>query len=68
IKAFIIVVIGGLGSLTGTLAAGMALGVIDSLTVTYLTSAYNNVITFLLLIVILLIRPQGIFGKEVRRG
>lgn len=68
IKAFIIVVIGGLGSLTGTLAAGIALGVIDSLTVTYLTSAYNNVVTFLLLIVILLIRPQGLFGKEVRRG
>ncbi|MDW8360655.1 MAG: branched-chain amino acid ABC transporter permease, partial [Candidatus Caldarchaeum sp.] len=68
IKAFIIVVIGGLGSLTGTLAAGVALGVIDSLTVTYLTSAYNNVITFILLIIILLIRPQGIFGREVRRG
>jgi len=68
IKSFIIIVVGGIGSIVGTLVTGIFLGVIDSLTITYLTSAYNNVVAFLLLIVFLLLRPQGILGKEVRRA
>ena len=66
LKGFVIVVLGGLGSVGGAIVGGFILGVADSLTLTYVTSEFKNLVTFSLLILILVIRPQGIFGEIER--
>lgn len=63
IKAFIIIVIGGLGSVPGCIVAGFILGFVDSFGGTFLGAAYSNMVGFALIILILLIRPQGLFGR-----
>jgi len=68
IKAFLLVIIGGTGNLLGTVIAAIVFGVVDSLTITYITSIYNNAVVFTVMMLILLIRPHGIFGREVRRS
>jgi branched-chain amino acid transport system permease protein len=69
IKAFIGALIGGIGSIEGAVIGGYLLGILEVLVVVILPtelSAYRDVFVFLLLIVTLLIRPQGITGKQVR--
>ena len=63
VTAFCVVVLGGMGYVPGTLWGGILLGVIESLTMTYLTAGLSLVITFLLLLVMLILRPRGIIGK-----
>jgi len=63
---FAIVVFGGLGSLTGTLAASFILGVANSLVSTYYSSSWAPMIAFLVLIITLWIRPSGLFGRILR--
>ncbi len=63
IIAFCVVVLGGMGYMPGALFGGLALGVIQSFTATYLTSGLSIAITFILLFVILILRPQGIMGR-----
>lgn len=63
IKAFIIVIFGGLGSVPGAVAGGLAIGLFENLTGAYISFAFKDVFTFLLLIAILLIRPSGLFGR-----
>ncbi len=62
-KAFAIVIIGGLGSFAGAVAAGLVLGVFESLGAGYISSGYQDAIGFILLIIILIFRPTGLFGK-----
>jgi branched-chain amino acid transport system permease protein len=64
IESFIIVVIGGLGSFGGAFVGALLIGVVNSLTFLYLPSL-QPVIPFLLVAVVLLTRPAGLFGKEV---
>jgi branched-chain amino acid transport system permease protein len=61
LKAFVIVVIGGLGSMKGAIAGGYILGIMEALTIAYVSSAYKDVVAFGILIVILAIRPTGLF-------
>jgi branched-chain amino acid transport system permease protein len=63
IIAFCVVVLGGMGYIPGALIGGLLLGVIQSLTATYLTSGLSVAITFILLFIILILRPQGIMGR-----
>jgi branched-chain amino acid transport system permease protein len=63
LKAFAIVIIGGLGSFTGAVAAGFLLGVFESLGAGYISSGYQDAVGFILLIIILIFRPTGLFGK-----
>lgn len=63
LKIYIAVVIGGFGSLAGAVVGGLALGVAETLTAAYISSGYANAIVYGLLFVLLLVRPQGIFGK-----
>ncbi|MBI2372217.1 MAG: branched-chain amino acid ABC transporter permease [Deltaproteobacteria bacterium] len=65
LKAFIAMVIGGFGSIPGTLVGGIFLGVLEVLTAFYISSHYKDVFAFLLLILILLLRPEGFFGEKV---
>jgi branched-chain amino acid transport system permease protein len=64
LRAFVVVVLGGLGSVSGALLAGLLLGLIHTLSVAYLSTAYSDAILFTLLFVILLIRPTGFFGTQ----
>ncbi len=66
VKGFEIIVIGGLGSIPGALIAGVALGVVESLGAAFISSPYQNVYGFLLVIAILLVRPTGLFGERGR--
>lgn len=65
ITAFCVVVLGGMGYIPGTLWGGMILGVFESLTTTYLTAGISLALSFFLLLLLLIIRPGGIFGKGI---
>jgi branched-chain amino acid transport system permease protein len=65
ITAFCVVVLGGMGYIPGTLWGGMVLGVFESLTTTYLTAGISLALSFFLLLLILVIRPAGLFGKGI---
>ena len=64
VKAFLIIVLGGLGSLPGAIVAGLILGFLESFGMTYL-GYYSQPLVFVLVIVILLFRPTGLFGGIV---
>src|SRR6202011_3759882 len=67
-KGFEIIVIGGVGSIPGALIAGVLLGVAESLGSTLIASAYQNAYGFVLLLLVLLIRPSGLFGERIRQA
>jgi branched-chain amino acid transport system permease protein len=64
LKAFIVVVLGGLGSFGGAILGGFLLGTIESLAIVFLSSEWKDVVSFLVLILILIIRPSGFFGTK----
>ncbi|MGB4610490.1 MAG: branched-chain amino acid ABC transporter permease [Saccharofermentanales bacterium] len=63
-KSFIIVVLGGKGSILGALVGGLIVGVIETLGAQLTSASYSQVILFVLFIVILLVRPSGLLGQE----
>ncbi len=65
LKAFTAAVVGGIGNIKGAMVGGFLLGVIEALTVGYISSAYKDVILFAVLILVLIFRPTGIFGEAV---
>ena len=65
LKAFIALVIGGFGSIPGTLVGGVLLGVLEVLTSAYVSSVYKDVVAFLVLVAALLVLPHGLFGERV---
>jgi branched-chain amino acid transport system permease protein len=62
-RTFCIVVLAGLGSMTGTLAAGLILGVSESIVLTLFGASWAPAVSFGLLLVVLGLRPQGLFGR-----
>jgi branched-chain amino acid transport system permease protein len=64
-KCFMIILIGGMGSIPGAIVAGLLLGLIDSFTETLLGGEMAFIIGFALLMLILIIRPKGFFGYEI---
>jgi branched-chain amino acid transport system permease protein len=65
-KGFEIIVIGGLGSILGSIVAGVLLGVIEALGSVFISAAYKDLYGFLLLIGLLVFRPTGLFGERER--
>ena len=65
LKAFSATVIGGFGDVTGAIVGGLLLGVVESFGAAYISVPYKDAFAFLLLLVFLLIRPQGIFGEKI---
>lgn len=61
LQAFVVIVLGGLGSVVGALVAGVLLGIIQTITVVYISSELSDAIVFGLLFVVLLVRPTGLF-------
>lgn len=66
IKAFVAAVFGGIGSIPGAMLGGVLLGIIQSLSTAYISSQMADAIVFGVLIVVLLVRPSGILGKQTR--
>jgi branched-chain amino acid transport system permease protein len=65
-KAFVIVILGGLGSFPGAIVGGLILGLIEALGGGYVSAAYKDVFAFGALVLILAVKPTGLFGKEVQ--
>jgi branched-chain amino acid transport system permease protein len=65
LKAFAACIIGGFGSLQGAVVGGLFVGVAETLLAGYVSSAYKDVLTFALLIVVLIVLPQGLFGEKI---
>lgn len=66
LKAFIASVIGGLGSVPGAIVGAIVLGVIETLVSAYISSSLRDFFSFALLIVLLLVKPSGLFGVDVQ--
>ena len=65
-KAFVVVLLGGIGNISGAIVGGFLLGLVETYTAGYWHSEYKDVIAFLIMILILLIKPSGLFGKHIR--
>jgi len=65
IVAFCVVVLGGMGYIPGALWGGLILGTVQSLTATYLNAGISGAFTFILLFIMLVVRPAGIAGKGI---
>lgn len=68
LKAFAIVILGGLGSLSGAALGGFLLAFIEEFGASYISSAYRDAFGFLVIIVVMLFRPQGLFAAKERVG
>jgi branched-chain amino acid transport system permease protein len=66
IKSYVIVVLGGMGSMWGGMAAALLLGVLESFFAVYVSYHYRDAFGLLILILVLLFRPQGLFGEKGR--
>ena len=62
LQAFVVIVLGGLGSVTGAVLAGILIGMIQTLTTAYISTELSDAVVFGLLFVVLLIRPDGFFA------
>ena len=67
LKGFVAATIGGLGSGVGAVAGGLALGLMESLTAGYISSAYKDAAALVVVLAILLVRPNGLFGATTGR-
>lgn len=66
IKAFVAAVFGGIGSIPGAMIGGIILGVIENLSKAYISSQMADAIVFVVLIIVLLVKPTGILGKNIQ--
>jgi branched-chain amino acid transport system permease protein len=64
LKGLAIIILGGMGSVAGAVAGGLILGLSETFVVAYGNSGFRDAIAFLAIIVVLLLRPQGLFGQE----
>jgi len=67
LKGFVIIVLGGMGSIEGSIISSIILGIVESLGSVYISAPYRDVYSFIVLVSILLLRPQGLFGVKERR-
>lgn len=65
LKGLAIIILGGMGSVRGAMFGGLILGLAETFIVVYGDSGYRDAIAFLAIIIILLIRPQGLFGQKI---
>jgi len=65
LKAFAASIVGGFGDVTGAIVGGLALGVVETFGAAYISVPYKDAFAFILLVLFLLFRPQGLFGEKV---
>jgi branched-chain amino acid transport system permease protein len=66
LKAFVAAVLGGIGILPGAVVGGLILGVIEALVSGFISSTFRDAAAFAILILVLLFRPTGLFGKNTK--
>ena len=66
IKGFAVLILGGLGSIPGAIIGGLVLGVSETLAAGFISSSYKDVIAFLVMIFVMLFRPEGLLGRARR--
>ncbi len=66
LKAFVAAVFGGIGSIPGALVGGLFIGIAETLVVAYGSSLYRDAIVYAILIIVLIVKPTGLFGKNER--
>jgi len=66
VRGFEIIVIAGLGSIPGIIVAGLSLGIVESLGSAFISPSFVDIYGFIFLVVVLLIKPYGLFGKPER--
>ena len=64
LKGFAAAILGGFGSFPGAILGGLTLGLLESLGAAYISSAYKDVIAFIVLLLVLFIRPRGLLGRD----
>ena len=64
LKAFAAAVLGGIGSLPGALLGGLIVCISESMAATFLGSTYRDSIAFIILIIVLIVRPNGLLGRK----
>jgi len=67
LKSFTVVILGGMGNVYGAVGAGVLLGITESLTAGFLTNDFKDILAFLVVVLVLLLRPAGLFGQQVER-
>jgi branched-chain amino acid transport system permease protein len=65
LKAFAASIIGGFGNVIGAIVGGLGLGVVETFGAAYISVPYKDAFAFIVLVVFLLFRPQGLFGEKV---
>ena len=68
LKGLAIMLLGGLGNVTGAMVGGLVIGVVEVLSVAYLASSYRDAFAFAVMILILLVRPTGLLGARLQSG
>ncbi len=67
-QAFVVVIVGGMGSVPGAAVAAVIIGLVDALTAGYVSSAYTDAFGYAVMILVLLVHPNGLFGDRSQRG
>jgi branched-chain amino acid transport system permease protein len=65
LRGFTVIVLGGMGSVWGTLAGGVVVGIAEQLGATWFGPQYHDLVVFSLLVIVLVLRPQGLFGRRL---
>jgi len=66
LKGFAACIFGGLTSIPGAILGGLIIGIVENLTVQFIASGYRDIVAFMVLVAVLILRPQGILGKKIR--
>jgi branched-chain amino acid transport system permease protein len=67
LKAFPAAVVGGFGSLPGAIVGGLAIGIIESLSGFYLPDGFKDIAAYVVVLLMLVVKPNGLFGEQLRK-